>query len=460
MSCGEPPAVPEFAHHGPGTTAETWSADAAWDTVAEVDLDGFERVVVVAAHPDDETLGAGGLTAVAAAAGLPVHLLVCTAGEASHPRSRTHPPHVLARRRSDEVRAAFGTLAPGGTLTALGLADGRLEESERALTNRLVQDLRDARTTLLVAPWRRDGHPDHEAAGRAAATAALRTGATLWEYPLWWWHWAHPSTAPWQDVRRLRLPEDAVRSRARALAHHRSQTEALSDEPGDEALLLPGVLAHFTGPTERFVVQPPTDDALDRLHRDEADPWGVSELWYEKRKRALTLALLPRERFRRVLEVGCSVGELTADLAARCEAVVAVDSSAAAVRAARQRLVDATPTRRGDRGGHRVDVRHATVPEQWPEGDFDLVVVSEVGYFLSPSALDGLIERIRGSLRPDGVLVLCHWRHPVEGWPLSADDVHEAFVGSGLRPVQARHVERDFEAVVLSTDSAWVRTDP
>lgn len=250
-----------------------------------------------------------------------------------------------------------------------------------------------------------------------------------------------------------------MRSRARALAHHRSQTEPLSDRPGDEALLTPGFLAHFAGPTERFVVQAPTDDALDRLHRDETDPWGLSELWYERRKRALTLALLPRERFRRGLEIGCSVGELTVDLANRCEAVVAVDSSAAAVDAARRRLAETTPPRRDGRGDLRVEVRHATVPEQWPEGDFDLVVVSEVGYFLSPAALDGLIERIRGSLRPDGVLVLCHWRHPVEGWPLRADDVHEAVVGSGLRPVQARHVERDFESVVLCADSAWVRTD-
>lgn len=441
--------VRTFTHDGAGTPPSAWSSRSEWADVAAVGLEGFDRVVVVAAHPDDETLGAGGLLASAAAAGIDVHLVVCTAGEHSHPRSPTHSPGALAVRRRAEVRAALRELAPGAALTLLDLVDGCVHERETDLVCLLVRELGDARRTLVVAPWRRDGHTDHDAVGRAAATAAVRTGATLWEYPVWWWHWARPDEAPWADLRRLDLAPGAVERRARALAHHRTQTEPLSDAPGDEALLSADFVGHFTGPADRFVVQPVGDDALDRLHRDEPDPWGVDVRWYERRKRAVCLALLPRPRFARGLEVGCSVGALTADLAERCDALVAVDSSRAAVAEARRRL----------RGLAHVELREADVPADWPEGRLDLVVVSEVGYFLSPRALDELVGRVRDSLTADGVVLLCHWRRPVAGWPLNAARVHAAFERGGLPPVRSRCTERDFEVVVLAPDAAWPAAD-
>ena len=442
--------VTTFTHDGTGTSATTWTARPEWQTVARLDLSSFDRVVVLAAHPDDETLGAGGLIATAAAAGLDVEIAVVTAGEHSHPNSTTHPPAVLAKLREAELRAAVHELAPTGALTLLDLEDGHVAEHEQDLVEHLVRGLGDARRTVLVAPWRHDGHPDHEAAGRAAATAAHRTGALLWEYPIWWWHWSSPADAPWADLRRLELSPDAVLRRERAMAHHRSQTEPLSDAPGDEVLLQPQFLEHFTGGHDRFFVQPTGDAALDLLHLADSDPWAVDHRWYERRKRALCLALLPRERFVRGLEVGCSIGALTAELTERCTSVVAIDSSAAAVTAARRRLAPL---------GADVDLRHEQVPGEWPGGRFDLVVISEVGYFLSPRDLDGLVERIRHSLTPDGVVLLCHWRHPIRGWPLDAAAVHATFEASGLRPTQARYVETDFEVVVLASDEAWAGAD-
>ena len=86
-------------------------------------------------------------------------------------------------------------------------------------------------------------------------------------------------------------------------------------------------------------------------------------------------------------------------------------------------------------------------------------MVSEIGYFLSPRDLDDLVERIRGSLTPDGVLLLCHWRHPVVGWVLDGGRVHTAVEQAHLRPVQARYTERDFEALVLCADTAWPDVD-
>ena len=444
--------VTPFRHDVPGTPASLWAERPEWEHVKQAELDDFDRVVVVAAHPDDETLGAGGLIATASAGSIDVHLFLCTAGERSHPGSTTHLPEDLAAVRQAEVRSALGELAPRAAVTLLEVPDGQLRDHEQALVDLLVRLVDDGRRTLVVAPWREDGHPDHDAAGRAAATAAQRTGATLWEYPIWWWHWAEPEAAPWGNLRQLDLTEDARARRGRALAHHRSQTEPLSDAPGDEALLRPDFLRHFSGPSERFVLQETRDDALDRLHGDERDPWGVDERHYELRKRHLSLAMLPRDRFCRGLEVGCSVGALTADLAHRCDALVAVDSSAAAVGAARQRLAT-------DGSGSGVELRHAQLPAAWPDGLFDLIVLSEVGYFLSPRDLDELVERVRESLTEDGVLLLCHWQGPVVGWVLDGAQVHRTVEDAEVRPVQARYRERDFEAIVLCADAAWPDVD-
>ncbi|MFT4262828.1 MAG: hypothetical protein QM572_05560, partial [Nocardioides sp.] len=110
-------------------------------------------------------------------------------------------------------------------------------------------------------------------------------------------------------------------------------------------------------------------------------------------------------------------------------------------------------------GAAGVEVRRLDVADAWPEGRFDLIALSEVGYFLSPRALDALVEHARDALTPDGVVLLCHWRHPIAGWPLDGPAVHERIERAGLRPVQARHLERDFEVLVLAGDGAWPSAD-
>ena len=203
------------------------------------------------------------------------------------------------------------------------------------------------------------------------------------------------------------------------------------------------MIRHFAGPIERYVAEPAEDFALDDLHAADADPWGVDSRWYETRKRTLLLAALPRPRFRHGLEIGSSTGALAADLATRCDDLLVVDASAHAVAAARRRLRDAGSVR----------VEQHRVPEEWPtppDGGFDLVVVSEVGYFLIPHGLDDLVGRIRRSLAPDGVLVLCHWRHDIAGWPLDGPLVHTVMTRADVRPVLARYEDRDFELLVLA----------
>ncbi len=435
-----------FSAEAPGTDAEEWAAHLRVATLPSLGLDPseLEHVVVVAAHPDDESLGAGGLLSRAARSDLRVTVVVATDGEKSHPASPTHSAERLATLRRAEVCRAVSILGSEISVELMGQPDGRLAEHEQELLLRLVALVGDGRHTLLIAPWRHDGHPDHEAAGRVSAATAARTGARLLEYPVWFWHWGEPADAPWDRLRTLALDPVDLAAKASAQLVHRSQIQPLSDRPGDETLLGEELLRHFTGAKEMYIAEPPADPALDELHARDRDPWDTDSRWYEIRKRSLLLAALPRAEFRHGLEVGSSTGALAADLAARCQDLLVVDAGDHAVAAARNRLESLDHVR----------VERRVVPCEWPgtpEQGFDLIVLSEVGYFLSPLDLDEVVEAVRASLAPDGVLVLCHWRHEITGWPLNGPVVHEKVVAADVRPVVARYRDRDFELLVLTT---------
>lgn len=153
---------------------------------------------------------------------------------------------------------------------------------------------------------------------------------------------------------------------------------------------------------------------FDRLYADSEDPWGFQSRWYEERKYALTLAALPLARYRRAFEPGCSIGVLTALLAQRCDQIVAMDPSEAALAHAASR----TPP--------HVELVRGSVPVEWPEGRFDLIVVSEVAYYFDGEDLEEFVERSRASLEPEGNLVAVHWRAKVGDYPGEAAAVHTA----------------------------------
>lgn len=438
--------APAFRHDRPGTPASSWDAVLAGlpELALPVLPGGPGRLVVVGAHPDDETLGAGGLVRVAADAGWRVEVVSATAGEGSHPGSATHTPDRLAALRREELRAAVRLLAPDATATCLGLPDGAVADHVEEVVAALVATIgEDGPRTWVCAPWRRDGHPDHDAAGLAAAVAARRTDATLVEYPVWAWHWGTEDDLPRQQAHLVRLTGDQRAAKRAAIAAHASQVAPLGDDPGDEVLLGPDLLAHFERDVEVLLLddEPVADDALEQVHRERPDPWE-STSHYERRKRAVTLACLPRERYASALEVGCSTGALAADLAERCDHLLAVDSSPTALAAARERLGALD----------HVEVRRAAVPDEWPDGRRDLVVISEVGYFLSPHELARVVGLSLAALAEDGQLLLCHWRHQPEGWPLDGPRVHAAYLATGAR-VLVTHEEPDFSLHVLARPS-------
>src|SRR6476620_8399822 len=161
------PGSSAFDHRESGTSVDQWTASGLINRVAALDITALRRLIVVAAHPDDESLGAGGLIAEAAARGAEVTVIVATAGEASHPQSPTHGPQVLADIRRSEVRAAVAALSRSVVVRQLDLGDGRLADriAELIAEIRLVVDGSGGDDGCwLVAPWLGDRHPDHAAA--------------------------------------------------------------------------------------------------------------------------------------------------------------------------------------------------------------------------------------------------------------------------------------------------------
>jgi LmbE family N-acetylglucosaminyl deacetylase len=418
-----------FDHRTAGSAEASWASRLA--DLPKLDLPVGANVLVLAAHPDDETLGAGGLIARAAATGCGVTVVIATDGEASHPCSPSHLPGQLAAMRRAEVDAAVRTLAAGARLRLLHLPDGALTEHRDLLAAAIAEELSAA--DLVVSPWCGDGHPDHEACAEVVTQllAARPHPAQHWQYPIWFWHWGDPDAAL-PHLARLDLDEDALAAKQRALDCHRSQHQPLSDAAGDEAILPPHVVARFRRDYECFVVTGAASEPgyFDELYRRSPDPWGLDHRFYEQRKRELVLASLPRPTFRRAFEPGCATGALTERLAGRCAEVVAWDGAAAGLAAARSRLA-ANP---------HVHLEQRRIPDDWPGGRFDLVVLSEVGYYCPD--LDLLAARIIDALDADGVLLACHWRRPAPDHPHRAEDVHAA-IGRELHRI-VRHDEDDF----------------
>ncbi|PPF23744.1 class I SAM-dependent DNA methyltransferase [Rathayibacter rathayi] len=183
---------------------------------------------------------------------------------------------------------------------------------------------------------------------------------------------------------------------------------------------------------------------FDELYAQHEDPWGYTSRWYEQRKRALTLASLPEQRYASVLEIGASIGVLAEALADRADRLLAIDVSAAAVERAARRLAPR----------EHVRVEHHDITRGVPAGPFDLVVLSEVGYYLG-DALPGVLRSIRDALTPEGELVTVHWRHPIGGLVLDGDAVQAAVADLDLHRL-ARHEEEDVVLEVHAWDSRSV----
>jgi trans-aconitate methyltransferase len=166
---------------------------------------------------------------------------------------------------------------------------------------------------------------------------------------------------------------------------------------------------------------------FDALYAADEDPWGLRSRWYEQRKYDLTVACLPRSRYRNAFEPGCSIGVLTTRLAQRCDSLLAMDISRKSLELASARGLPPS-----------VRLRQGALPHDWPIEVFDLVVLSEVGYYFSQADLDVVIGHLQHSLSADGHLIAVHWRPKVVDYPSSGDEVHQTLrTTAGLHGIAA-----------------------
>ena len=168
---------------------------------------------------------------------------------------------------------------------------------------------------------------------------------------------------------------------------------------------------------------------FDDLYRADPDPWKFETSDYEAAKYAATIAALPKPRYQSALEIGGSIGVLTEKLADRCDSLLSIEVSALAQARAIQRCQQLSHVR----------FELMRVPEQFPEQSFDLILVSEVGYYWSWDDLRLSQQAILDRLQPGGHLLLVHWTLYAKDYPLSGDEVHDAFLE--LSPTHLRCLE-------------------
>jgi SAM-dependent methyltransferase len=181
------------------------------------------------------------------------------------------------------------------------------------------------------------------------------------------------------------------------------------------------------------------------IYAKDIDPWRFASSQYERFKYSATIAALTKSRYARGFELGCSIGVLTRELGKRCDELLAVDVAEAPLIEAKRRCADL----------RHVRFESIFAPRQWPEGRFDLIVLSEVVYYLSADDVKYLAERARSSLVYGGDIVLVHWLGATN-YPLTGDEAANLFIahiGQGFHIARAdRH--DGFRLDVLSRNQA------
>ena len=187
------------------------------------------------------------------------------------------------------------------------------------------------------------------------------------------------------------------------------------------------------------------DAYFDHMYAASADPWDLASRWYEERKYAITLAMLPQQRYRHAFEPGCSIGTLTERLTDRCDRVTATDVATAALVGADRRLRDV-----GRR--EQVTLLQQSLDQPWPPGNFDLLVLSEVGYYLRAHTLREVLDRECLRLAKGATIVAAHWRHPVDDHPISGDHANKVIAATpGLHQIGSY---RDADVAIDVFDTA------
>lgn len=156
---------------------------------------------------------------------------------------------------------------------------------------------------------------------------------------------------------------------------------------------------------------------FEDVYNADDDPWNFASSEYESAKYHATLDALPKDNYESAFEIGCSIGVLTAQLATRCKSLLAIDVNEKALNQARERC----------RNLSNVKLQIMQVPQEFPDENFDLILISEVGYYLNENDWRKAFEKTLAHLKSSGNVVLVHWTPPVHDYPQTGDAVHDSF---------------------------------
>lgn len=214
---------------GEGTPESVWQESFPRRLVKQSTITALlansKAVHILAPHPDDEILACGGLIQQLSKMHVRLQIVAVTDGEASHPGSNRWCAPTLAAARTKESELALHTLANHASRKRLRLPDGDVAAHASELTEMLVALFGEG--DMVIAPWRLDGHPDHEAVGRAGWVASEVYGCRFFEVPIWGWHWACPvdGTFPWHRAISIPLLPEEQRAKIAAMQLFRTQIE-------------------------------------------------------------------------------------------------------------------------------------------------------------------------------------------------------------------------------------------
>jgi len=390
------------------------------------------NLLLLAPHPDDESLGCGGLIALLSKTGANVHIIFITDGSASHPDSTNYSPLKLSRiRQAEAIRACRRLGVKYKELTFLNQPDSRMESFDdsalETLARLVAEKFKNGKYNTIAMPWRRDPHGDHIIVHEIGdlALRKIEDNVTKLEYPIWLWK--KGSNGDWpkeNEITPYRLNiKEVVSKKLMAIQEHASQLGRVIDDDPDGFVLTEELLEPFLGNTEYFFLTNlrPLDTLgkgyFDRLYSEKSDPWNFKGSSYEHEKYGHTIAALDQRKFNHGLELGCSVGIQTKLLSENCTNLVAVDISEVAIVAAKEECHEL----------QNITFRCQDISTDFPKSKFDLITLCEVGYYFKRAVLLQIFNKIVNRLLPKGKLLMVHWTPFVPDYPLTGSEVHNLF---------------------------------
>ncbi len=395
----------------------------------------FGTTLIVAPHPDDESLGCGGIIQYLLKQQTPVFVCFITSGEASHPYSLKYPSKVLSKLRERESIKACKILGINSDhITFFRCKDGGLSTMNSFQKKDLILNLGNLiyhkNISSVFLPWRRDGHPDHKATyeiGRIAVEE-LNKNIQIVEYPIWLWKNSEKQDWPISEeveIFRLDISEMLLKKR-KAIFAHKSQTTNLIDDAQGGFLLTADLLSPFLRSEEFFFIESRNEskslnkEYFDSIYSNNSDPWNFRNSEYENSKYEKINSFLKDKFFSQGLELGCSIGVHTGFLSIHCKHLLAVDINENAIKTA----IELNPNL------SNVEFKVEDILINFPEGPFEFISMCEMGYYFTKEKLQFLYQEIYKNLSPNGYFLMVHWLSFVREYPLTGRKVRNLFENS------------------------------